>query len=95
MYLDHESFYLTKEQYEGDINYLKIIYEYYKLSDYIIERAWIWGKYPWVKKLAGKDSDRPYRDVCSTVRKIEMYVRTILYDKADDIKRYGDRVFAN
>ena len=27
----YESFYLTEDQYKGDIRYLKIIYEYFKL----------------------------------------------------------------
>ena len=29
----YESFYMTQEQYKGDMKYLKIIYEYFKMSD--------------------------------------------------------------
>ena len=48
----YESFYLTKEQYEGDINYLKIIYDYYKLSDFKIGYGGsICGSRKWLKRI--------------------------------------------
>ena len=91
----YESFYMTQEQYKVDIRYLRIIYEYFKLSDIRIEHAWKWGKYLWVKQFAKKNPTKTYKEVCGFARNTEMIIRTLLYDYSDDIKRFGEREFAN
>ena len=49
----------------------------------------------WVKHFAKKNPTKTYKEVCGFARDTEMIVRTLLYDYSDDIKRFGDRKFAD
>ena len=44
---------------------------------------------------AKKNPTKSYKEVCGYARETEMLVRTLLYDYSDNIKRFGDREYAN
>ena len=53
------------------------------------------GKLSVVKHFVKINPTKTYKEVCGFARDTEMIVRTLLYDYSDDIKRFGDRKFAD
>ena len=90
----YELFYMTRDQYLDDINYLEEIYKYFKLSELRVNHAWVWGKYYWVKHFVSKNKDpaKSYKDICGLARKTELSVRRLLYEYVEDCRRVDDNI---
>ena len=88
-----ESFYMTKEEFEGDMEYLREIYDYYKPTEKQLFHYWKWGKFLWIKGITIGLIDKPYKEGCAASRDCEMRVRTILKEYTEDCLKYGNLEF--
>ena len=86
----YEYFFLTKDDHDADMEYLRKIYAKYNYSDLRLDHIWLWGRHLYATHFDKKNPELGYNKACKASRKIEMKTRFMLLNYEEDVQKFAE-----